>query len=344
MGVLLSIPQRLLNTLLPFTNPNTPLLQDLIHTAVLCATLYYAPQLVERLNAQQQPHRDPSIPAADNTHDGTANDGSNEDLPLERDLVLQPDDDEVAEPLPPAPTPPPGVPGPADWDAPAQLPEPGDQAPAWEGNAHAGPAAGQNERPRPTAANRIVGAKKAKSLARRDERRAYHEFFRQEAELRRMREDEGREEREAALAAEKARRAEVEREIQERERAERERKKEEERRGHEEERMRRERVVDEVREKLMKRGSINLVDIAWREGKDQLWIERLVRASGLLSKREDGSHTMITGEGWIIKVDAQLMDEAYAAAAQFGDTNEGRISFQDFGGILEKIITARTQA
>lgn len=341
MGALLSLPHTLLNFLLPFTDKSTPLVQDLVHTAILCGTLYFAPQLVELYKARRNPDSTPyDIP-------DTAPDIPVDDIPIDENFVLQPDEDEDIEPPPLAPTPPPEQDqGPGfreDVDAGAAHWQ--DQGAAHfageELQAQAGPA---NDRPRPTAANRVVGAKKAKSLARKDQRRAYHEFHRQEAELRRQREAEGKEEREAALAAEKARRAEAERLIQEREREERERKKEEERREQEEERLRRERVIGVVREELEKKGAVDLVDVAWEEGKDRVWIERLVRASGLLSQIEkDGAFAVITGAGWAVRIDKQLMRDAYANAVRYGNENKGKVSFDDFGGILENAVRARAE-
>ncbi|KAF2247014.1 hypothetical protein BU26DRAFT_606059 [Trematosphaeria pertusa] len=343
MGALLSTARSLLNLLLPFTNPNTPVIQDLIHTAVLCGTLYYAPQIAEYYNVC----RNPPVYIDDTQQTGSEQDNAAlgnppDDIPIDENLVLQPDTDdgEEVEPPPLAPTPPPG-------QARAPPAEPavwggvnGDDQPQF---AEAGPA--NADRPRPTPANRVVGAKKAKSLARKDQRRAYHEFHRQEAELRRLREAEGREEREAALQAEKARRAEVEREIAEREKSERERKKEEERREQEEERERRDRVVQRVRREVGGKGAVDLVDLAWEEGKDKVWIEKLIRASGMLSQVEKaGSHTMITGDGWLVRIDAVLMQKAYADAVAFGDSNEGKVSFSELGGILEKAVRARVKA
>ncbi|KAH7128423.1 hypothetical protein B0J11DRAFT_270515 [Dendryphion nanum] len=335
MGILLSLPQRLLNLLLPFTDKSTPLYQDLIHTAILCGTLYFAPQLVDLYNhhTHQHPTRPNDLTNADSTTDDP-----NTDLPVDHNFVLQPDEDEEpAEPPPLVPTPPPGNAAPAVHFAPQNHP-------GWENNAE-NEVDPENNRPRPTHANRVIGPKKAKSLARKDERRAYHEFHRNEAELRRLREAEGKEEREAALAAEKARRAEVEREIQERERAERERKKEEDRRDQEEERTRRERVVDDVRQGIAGKGAVDMVDLAYREGKDRLWVERLVRASGLLSQSAATErHLLITENGWVVRIDDELMKEAYSAAASFGDANKGRVSLQEFGIILEKAVRLRAGA
>lgn len=332
MGALLSLPQSLLNALLPFTNKNTPLYQDLIHTAILCTTLYFAPAVVDFYNTRLINHNPPLSPTLNNPDP----DDPTNDIPIDENFVLQDDGDEDVEPPPLAPTPPPGQAEPAQW-----------QNPPLPGEDEAGPAnANVNEPPRPTPQNRTIGAKKAKSLARKDQRRAYHEFHRQEAELRRQREAEGKEEREALLAAKKARRAEAEELIREKEREERELRKEEERREQEEERARRERVVVKVRQELSHTGAVNLVELAWAEGKDRLWIERLVRASGLLSQMSDlpQLHTMITEAGWAVRIDANLMRDAYADAVGFSNKNGGKVSFTEFGDILEKAVRARAKA
>ena len=348
MSSLLSLPVTLLNFLLPFTKPGTPLLQDLVHTAILCGTLYFAPQITEWYNArvaQEQLHHvpDPSVGAEENVQ-------QEEEPPLDDRFVLQDDGEDIIGPPPPlAPTPPP-----AQQNGQPRRPPPPPQAedfpepePFLNNDAHpglgvAGPA---NDRPRPTPANRVIGTKKAKSLARKDQRRAYHEFHRQEAELRRLQEREGAEEREAALAAERERRALVEEQIREKEREEREKRKEEERREAEQEVERRERVVSRCRDDLKRRGAVDLVDIAWTEGKDKLWIERLVRASGLLTQlREGGTHIMITGHGWLVSVDGELMQQAYATAAARANAHGDRISVSELGSIIEEAVLARADA
>ncbi|PSN74236.1 hypothetical protein BS50DRAFT_539354 [Corynespora cassiicola Philippines] len=332
MGIIFSTARTILNSLLPFTNASTPLVQDLVHTAILAISLYYAPQITEYYNTNRTQNAIPDE-IQDPQDDFAA---ATEDIPLAEDLVLQDTDNEDLEPPPLAPTPPPGF---------QQHHEPPPENPIWrEANAEQMPfdEPGPAERPRPTPANRVVGTKKAKSLARKDQRRAYHEFHRQEAEMRRLREAEGKDEREAAAAAEKARRAEVEREIAEREREARERKKEEERKELEREQQKRERAVAKARAELENTGAVNLVDIAIEEDKDRVWIERLVRASGILSQlSKNGAHIIITGEGWLVRVDAELMRDAYAAAVSFGQVNGGNVDFADFGGILEDAVKAR---
>jgi hypothetical protein len=333
MGALLSTVRHTLNFLLPFTSSNTPLLQDLVHTAILFGTFYYGPQIAEYYNT----HYGPSQPATvDEARHTDPNHEVADDIPVDENLVLQSDtDNDDLEPPPLAPTPPPGL----------GLP---DEAAAWQDPnddpfAQHGPA--DPNRPRPTPANRAIGTKKAKSLARRDQRRAYHEFHRSQAEQRKREEAEGKEERDALLAAEKARRAEVERDIVEKKRAEVERRKEEERKEGEEERERRERVVERVRGEVGRKGAVDLVDLAWEEGKDKVWIERLVRASGMLAQMErEGLRVMITGDGWIVRLDTELMQKAYTDALAYGDAQDGRLGFDEFGTILEQAVRARAAA
>lgn len=315
-----------MNFLLPFTNPSTPLYQDLLHTIILCGTLYYAPQFADYCYDQLPP----PPPIDENIAHNAAADTPTDELPIDNDFILDPNMVGEVQPPPMAPTPPldhgHNPPAEAAW-----LP---DDEP--DG---AGPA---DDRPRPTHANRTIGAKKAKSIARRDQRRAYYEFHREQAEMRRREEAEGKEERDAALAAEKARRAVVEREIAERERLERERKKEEERKDQEEERERRERTIARVKQKIDQERAVDLVDLAWEEGKDRVWIEKLVRASGILTQLEKvDDRMMITESGWLVRINMEIMEKAYASAAALGDETDGRVSFHDFGRLLENTLRAK---
>ncbi|KAF1835850.1 hypothetical protein BDW02DRAFT_567609 [Decorospora gaudefroyi] len=348
MGALLSLPFTLLNLVLPFTRSGTPLAQDLIHTAILCGTLYFAPQIAEWYNrpppTEQANNTVQDPPGPEPTEEALHGPGperdTDADIPLDERLVLQHDGvdavgEAAARPPPPfAPTPPP-------------RPHVEDEPPEHHAFAHnqadpfapgpANPPPQNQDRPRPTHANRTIGAKKAKSLARRDQQRAYNEWIRSEAEMRRLQEAEGAEEREAALAAEKARRAAVEDEIRAKEREERERVKRAREREAEEEAQRRERVVDAVREGMRVRDAVDLVDAAYKEGKDRVWVERLIRASGLLQQlQKDRSHVMITGQDWLVRIDAEMMRRAYAHAEVVGERNGGQVSLEQFGAILEE--------
>lgn len=348
MGALLTLPVSLLNLLLPFTKPGTPLAQDLIHTAVLCGTLYYAPQIAEWYSStrhhQHQHQHQPTIDD-DNTLQNTSihqhpidappippERPHHPDPPLDERLVLQPSDSETSDsdsdiaPPPLAPTPP-------------HLPHIPQQV-------NPGP-----EHPRPTPANRTVGAKKAKSLARKDQRRAYHEFHRQEAELRRLREAEGAEEREREAAAERERRRVIEAEIAGKEREERVRRKEELAREIEEENARRERVVESVRREVRQRGCMDLLAAARGEGKDRMWVLKLVKASGVVQQLEGQGEVgetkrkvLITGDGWLVRLDEEVMAQAYRDAETYALKNGGRVGLVEMGGILERAVLARAKA
>ncbi|KAL1598793.1 hypothetical protein SLS60_007935 [Paraconiothyrium brasiliense] len=341
MGIFLSTVQRTLNLLLPFTNSETPLVQDLIHTALLITTLYYAPQIADYCNAHHWPA--PLFTTVDDANSAPIERNANGPAPhvpdglLDEDWVLQDDgdnDEAGIEPPPHAPTPPP-----------AQPHNPRIEDVAWQNDFANGDPGPANDRPQPTRANRVIGAKKAKSLARRDQRRAYHEFHRSQAEQRRLAEEAGREEREAALAEEKARRAEVESLLAEEKRERQAWEREQKRKEADDEHQRRERVVKKVKEEIARKGAVDLVEAAIEEGKDNLWLERLVRASGMLSQMENGEgKVMITGEGWLVKIDAKIMQMAYEEAASFGDSRDGKVSFANFGGILEKAVRARALA
>ncbi|KAF1938922.1 hypothetical protein EJ02DRAFT_436749 [Clathrospora elynae] len=349
MGAFISLPFTLLNALLPFTRPGTPLAQDLVHTAILCGTLYFAPQMAEWYNAQQAQDGAGRPEQAEHTHqpstEGVELDRrrEEEDPPLDERLVLADDGEgDLQGPPPLAPTPPP--PHHVQNHHPhhqAQLegfPEPVQHQPAFPNHeAEAGPA-----NPRPATPTRTIGVKKAKSIAQKNQQRMRNDFYRSEAEMRRLVEAEGAEEREAALAASRQRRSLAEEAIRERTREEREKRKEEERLEAEEEVERRERVVAAAREEMLRGGgAVDLVDIAWTEGKDRVWAERLVRASGLLGQLQDGAHVIITGQGWLVKIDEEVMQRAYAHAETFGS---GKVSFAEFGGLLEKAVLARAKA
>ena len=57
IGTVLSSPYRILNVLLPFTKAGTPLYQDVLHTAVLCTLLYFAPHYLEVKERRQHQHQ-----------------------------------------------------------------------------------------------------------------------------------------------------------------------------------------------------------------------------------------------------------------------------------------------
>jgi hypothetical protein len=119
-----------------------------------------------------------------------------------------------------------------------------------------------------------------------------------------------------------------------------------------EEQGRRERVVSCVRESMERGGAVDLVDVAWKEGKDRVWVERLVRASGLLGQlqsqslggEKDKAQVMITESGWLVRLDEELMQSVYRDVEMFGERHGGKVGYDQFAGVLEKAVLARAKA
>jgi len=318
MSGVISFVTRSINRLLPFATPGTPLIQDLLHLAALCSALYFAPQIqayVQR-NITQIPIDEPT-------------EAPTEAAPIEnpRLQVPEPREQHEAEPRPLNPTQQAHQPEDAIHEADGQE----DDAP--------GPA---NAQPRAIAA-REVGKKKAASLARRDQRRAYHEFQRQQGEIQRARDAEGADEREAQLARERERRAEAEAELRGREAKEREERRVREAEAWEREVQRREGAARVVRERLAERGMVRLAEVTEMvSGVDEKWIEGIVRASGVLGERHD-SVTMLTGGGWVVRVGRAEMDQCYQRLLEL-NTGSGTIAPKDIGSVLETVLQERAMA
>lgn len=352
--------QSFLNRLLPFTRPGTPLLQDLVHTLALCAFLYFAPTIFE--NRSARPGGPPPLGGA-----GAAS----TDGPRPGRTVAAPDRQNHDEPDGPVPRA--AVGGdelPAEHEGPdvdgfaddaqfdegddfeeedlaafeaagggAQQPfvEDAEDADGQPGPA-ANPAAGAARR---AAANRQVGAKKARSIARRDQRRAYHEFVRSQAEAQRARDAEGAEEREAELFEEKRRRAVAEAALEEKARKEREERREKERRVREEEIAAQQEALRLVRAGLETRGALQVSDVVERMGREGLggreWLERLLRADGLVvkGKGRDGCVRMITSGNWVVRVEESDMQAAWKRVAKM---QKAKITFADLGEALEEVL------
>jgi len=315
MSGVISFLTRSINRLLPFATPGTPLIQDLLHLAALCSALYFAPQI--------QAYYQRNIVHRNSNH---SNQEENEAVAVE-DAPWQA----------PAPQEQPPQPEPQHDDHQEQAARDVNEADPADGAP--GPA---NPRPRDIAA-REVGKKKAASLARRDQRRAYHEFQRQQGEQQRARDAEGAAEREAELARERERRAQTEAELREREAREREEKRAREAEAREREVRRREGAARTVREGLAERGMVRLAGVQESVGGvDEAWVEGIVRASGVLGER-DGSVTLLTGGGWVVRVSREDMDECYRRLLE-NDVGDGKIASKEIGGMLESVIRERAAA
>lgn len=328
----------MLNRLLPFTRPGTPLLQDLVHTLALCAFLYFAPTIFESRSAHQHqqppPESDADAGGLDHHDDATAPQPDHrgpvpraDELPAAEHEAAADDDDDAA------------------FDEAEQFEEDddpdGDAAGLVDGNGEAAAAGGRRAA---TANRQVVGAKKARSIARRDQRRAYHEFVRAQAEAARAREAEGAEEREAGLFEEKRRRAVAEAALEERARREREEKRERERRAREEEAGRQREALRLVRSGLEGRGAVEVREVVERVGRGgedgRAWLERLLRADGVVGRGvgRDGCVRMITAGGWVVRVEESDMQMAWKRAAKL---QAAKITYAHLGEALEEVLRHR---
>lgn len=308
------------NRLLPFATPGTPLLQDLIHLAVLCAIFYFGPSIQERFASRNQsisqrhPNQTDSIPAEE--HDFAQQEP---DRPANRDTTHLQDN------RPPDQEP---------EDNPEALQDADDQP-------QPDPIAGPAHPPQHVNDQRQVGTKKAKALARKDQRRAYNEFLRQQGEAQRARDAEGAEEREKILAAERERRRAAEAAYEARQAKEREARKRREEESRLEEIRRREQVVKMVREELEGSGSCDLWKVAERVGGDvdEDWVEEVLRRSSTLLGRSGDALTMVTERGWVVRVTAADMAAVYRAAVDDKVASEdGVVQYDQLARLIERQI------
>ena len=310
-----------LNRLLPFATPGTPPVQDLIHLVAVCLLLYFAPQIQEYLRGprdilQTQPEQEATDLVA--TQDEDNHEDMRNEAPAAEPFLGGGEPDAAAAPL-----------------REAVRDEQLLQDDILEGQP--GPAHVPN-----TAANRNVGAKKAKSLARRDQRRAYHEFVRSQGDAERARDAEGAAERDAALTAERERRRAAEAALDAKKAKERDERKAKEEQDRADKLRRREFAVGIVRDELAARNMCDLFRVPEKVGGDvdEIWVENMLNAAGVLGKKGD-TLTMITSMGWVVRVTEQQMANLYITAAEDGMGGaDGRIEMEDLGAVLETMLRA----
>lgn len=324
-----------LNALLPFTKKATPIWQDIIHTAVLCTFctfLWLAPEIDWRdLRGRALGQNEPKVVGGVGDEVigegvdvgvgvGVGEEGNAE--PEQPNQLNQPD-----EPV----FPPPGFDG-------------GGFEGGFGGQDEAGPANPHQPPPRIANHNREVGAKKAKSLARRNQQRAYNEFLREQGEAERAEWASTAKEREEKLEEERRKRADREQKIKDKERKEREgrKKREEEERREELDAVRD--AGEMVREGLEVDGFVRIEDLAGRVQRDNAWAGRLIRREGVLGIRfVDGKRevTMLTARGFVVRVNEDMMKAVYERAAIKGTKGNGKIGWDDLGSVIQKIVTDR---
>jgi hypothetical protein len=310
-----------LNYLLPFTSPNTPLWQDAIHTLIICIILYYAPTILEEYTSRHLARERAAAPAAETLHEphNAANQSEDDadELRTNGDAVNT-NDHEFA-----------GLEG-EDVVPEAIIPEP-------EEDAEAGPGNGFPRAVTSGSSMRNVGKKKAASLARKDQKRAYHEFQRAQGEAQRARDREAEEATRLELEEARVRRKKVEEEVERKAKVERERKREEERLEREKEIGRRKRVVEKVRQGLREKGWVRLKDVD-AEGLELDIVEKLCRAEGLVGEKA-GEKVINTKTGCLVKIEDTDLVEAYQRAlVQNDSTEDGKVTWHNLGHLLEKVI------
>ncbi|KAI5263604.1 hypothetical protein E4T47_08976 [Aureobasidium subglaciale] len=323
--------QRGLNILLPFATPGTPLYQDLLHLAALCTALYYAPQIQAYIQEQRTPHVQHHPDSRPEEVEHQIPEPENQQAVSPPRPFVEDAEEDVRE----------------QADAPFDV-FAGPADPPQDDDGEPGPVNPRPQAPPGSNNNRTVGAKKAKSLQRRDQRRAYHEFMRSQGEAQRARDAEGAAEREAQLAAEKARRAAKEADVEAKRAKEREEKRLREEKAREEETQRRELAVQIVRNELESRRLVDLQEVASRigAGVNREWVEGLIRASGLLLESHAQHRNVITASGWLVRVGQEDMEALYSDAVNAADENDGTVAYAELGarigGIIGKAATSTT--
>ena len=318
-----------LNTLLPFTDPSRQLWRDILHTIVLCTFLYFGPQIrLERVYDLawlhgKKPDQAREVVEVDESREH-ASDGAVEQEPATEDIHAEPpgllnaDDNEINPPII------------EDLRAadPADAPNAALQLPA----------ARQRD------PNRAVGAKKAKSLARKDRQRAYNEFLREQGNAQRAKDAEGAEEREKEAAKERERRKAIEDRIQEQKAKDRAAKRQKEEKDRQEEEARVAKALGMIDVGLKKR-VVRLSEVAETVGSDLSWVQALVKREGYVGIKEQHGEkvmTMVTTHDCLVRIDNTLMQKTYQQVVASRDPDDDSvITFDDIGARLEQILLAQ---
>ena len=334
---------RYINRLLPFTDASTPLWRDAIHTVLLCTFLYFAPNLPwhrisDSLNKRRSNSELVTQPDHEPGHTGTApqetiaaeqangallggEDQENEDeSEEEEDLQALEGEDQI--------------------NVDGQLQPVGDiQGDPGPVNPLQNPAANRRD------PNRPVGAKKAKSLARRDRVRAYNEFQRAQGDAQRAKDAEGAEEREAAQKAERDRRRKVEMKIEQEKVYERRVRKREEEERTKQDALAQDKARDLILTELHSKKMVSLTVISDIVEKDASFVDDVVRKDGILGEQNlDGVRTLtlLTKNQWVIRVDEGDVQEMYAQASQLNTTtSNGKVDLVTLGHMLEQVLRNR---
>lgn len=197
-------------------------------------------------------------------------------------------------------------------------PIPGPQLPAVQPRDHA-------------PSTRTVGAKKARSLARRDQRRAYHEFLQSQQSERRRQAEAIAEEEEERIYEVKRKRAAEEEEITKRKMKEKEERIEAERKRQEERKRDVEKVKGVVTARKGKK-AWSLEGLAKMVERDEAWVREVLKLEGLVGGKE-GEWRMITGEGWYVVVGEAELGVLYRELEK-----RGKMEWGEMARVLEEAV------
>jgi hypothetical protein len=176
---------------------------------------------------------------------------------------------------------------------------------------------------------RTIGPKKARSIAQRDRRRAYHEFLHSQAQQRAEAEAALREEDEARAFENARRRALVEEEIEARRERERVRRLEEEKM----ERRRESNDVEALKGMVQGGKAVELGRLGRKLSRERGWVEGVLRREGLLGVGDDRSVAMVTRSGWWVRVGKDDMEQLWAVVEE-----KGTMKWADMAEILEGLL------
>ncbi|KAF1811702.1 hypothetical protein P152DRAFT_488718 [Eremomyces bilateralis CBS 781.70] len=370
-----------LNLLLPFTKPATPIWRDILHSVVLCTLLYYGPEISRLWWVEEERreipddgrHQEPINVADDTNPVPEAGPGQVEVCQTfyhhltETDLIRQipraptpptqpnrfqyVEDDSDADDRPPHPAP----------DAEDLLPAP--VHPLQQIFPHIFPniAAPDNpmefppppppppqppqrpQRPQPPPPAQRGDRTVGKKKSASLQRKEERRAYN---EFMRSQGNAARE----AIAAEQAERAGRDAE-EKRRREEYVRQTEERQRKEREERMRREREAEEERREVVeraerevrRRGAVRLVELAARgkKGRDEAWVEGVLKRGGVLGKG-NGAVIMITETGWLVRVDEGRMAKFWEAASKEAEVKD-KLEMEDMAAVLGRVLVQQSR-
>jgi hypothetical protein len=358
-----------INTLIPFADASRPIWIDIIYSLVLCTALWLGPQLQEyfqKFSRQAQAeHTDENN--QDERDARRANETMEErlrfrELMNDSELSNHSEDDDSDAPIldvddaafqaflahQPGPANP--VPAPL-FDEEQQEEELPPQQPVRE--QLIGPnGLPPGQQPRLRDPNRHVGAKKARSLARRQQVRAYHEFVREQSDMQRAQDASTKDQRDAAAQAERDRRKAVEEKIRREEAIQRETRREAERLKREEEARKVREMKSMLAEELEKGKLVSVRELARRVSMTEEWVIQTVKLEGLLGEKKSAVGTKVlvmlvgeaSGEGpLLVRVDEQDVQEMYneVTKQRGSEGNAGFVNGAELGTILSRIIMRR---